>query len=92
MKERQISNIKKTGDRFSCVITVQFERSCDSEELEILRRNFRSKKLTTNPDNDLAKALVDQFVLELQETGYDKGGMAGEFVVEKIDLGTKLVR
>lgn len=69
----------------NCIITVQFEREVD-DDLDLLRDNFRKKIIPTNPDKDLAMALVNQLCVELQDA-YDECGISGHFKVSKIRFG-----
>jgi hypothetical protein len=68
----------------SCVITVVFERSADGDEIDVMRGNFLSGKISVNPYEDLRGALVQQLRLELQ--GAFDDGMAGSFEIEDVKL------
>lgn len=84
----RIRDIKHKKASDVCVVTVQFEREIDDEEIEIIRRNFLDGKIKTNPCKNLPLAIANQLALELQRA-YDETGIAGRFLVETVKLDKK---
>lgn len=62
------------GDSY--LIAATFERQL-SDDLPVLRRNFKEGRITADPDKDFALAAMQQLALEMEEA-YDNG-MAGCF-------------
>lgn len=84
----RIRNIKHKKASESCVVTVQFERAVDDDEIEIIRRNFLDGKIKTDPCKNLPLAIANQLAVELQ-AAYDETGIAGRFLVKTVKLNRK---
>lgn len=88
MTPRIITEMKYVGDKQYAVVTVQFERLVDGDEMEVLENNFQRGKIKVNPATDLEVALSQQVALELQEA-YDGGHLTGHFWVESVTNGQR---
>lgn len=69
-----------------CCVTVIFDREITGDEFDVLMDNYKSGKIKTNPEKDIALAVCNQMALELQEA-YDETGMSGHFKIQDVQLG-----
>lgn len=71
------------------VVTVKFEREVTGDELEVLQEQFKAGKIKHDPDQDLARAVVNQLAVELQQA-YDDTGVSGHFAAYAVEMGVAI--